>query len=77
MFSWHFWRPQQSTKVASQRIDGDENSENEDHYSQTTTWFDQQAMHFTDEQDEYHNGSEERNGLNNCAIQLLQTTISL
>ena len=28
LFSWHFGRTQQSTQFASQRIDGDENSEN-------------------------------------------------
>ena len=37
-------------------------------YCQTTTWLDQQAMYFTDEQDEYHKGSDERNGLKNFAI---------
>jgi len=37
-------------------------------YCQTTTLLDQQARYFTDEQDEYHKGSDERNGLKNFAI---------
>jgi len=53
--SWHFGRTQHN-------IDGDENSENKDHYSQTIPWLDQQARHFTDEQDEYHNESDESDG---------------
>jgi len=28
LFSWYFWRRQQSTPFASQIIDGDKNSEN-------------------------------------------------
>ena len=40
--------------IGSHNIDGDENSENKDHYSQTIPWLDQQARYFTDEQDEYH-----------------------
>ena len=43
------------TSIGSHNIDGDENSENKDHYSQTIIWLDQQARHFMDEQDEYHN----------------------
>ena len=35
---------------------------NKDHYSQTIPWLDQQARHFTDEQDEYHNESDESDG---------------
>ena len=46
-------------------------------YCQTTTWLDQQARHFNDEQDEYHNGYDERDGLENFAIQLWQTMINL
>ena len=59
---WHFGRTQQFTSIGSHNIAGDENSENKDHYSQTITWLDQQAMHFTDEQDEYHNESVESDG---------------
>ena len=36
-------RTQEFTSIGSHNIDGDENSENEDHYSQTITWLDQQA----------------------------------
>ena len=50
------------TSIGSHNIDGDENSENKDHYSQTIPWLDQQARHFTDEQDEYHNESDESDG---------------
>jgi len=46
-------------------------------YCQTTTWLDQQARHFNDEQDEYHNGYDERDGVENFAIQLWQTMINL
>jgi len=62
MFFWHFGRTQHFTSIGSHNIDGDENSENKDHYSQTITWLDQQARHFTDEQDEYHNESDESDG---------------
>ena len=48
--------------IGSHNIDGDENNENKDHYSQTIPWLDQQARHFTDEQDEYHNESGESDG---------------
>ena len=50
--------------IGSHNIDGDENNENKDHYSQTIPWLDQQARHFTDEQDEYHNESGESDGSN-------------
>ena len=53
---------QQFTSIDSHNIDGEENSENKDHYSQTITCLDQQARHFTDEQDEYHNESDESDG---------------
>ena len=49
LFSWHFGRTQQSTQFASQRIDGDENSENEDHYIVRL----QPGFMNTDEPDEY------------------------
>ena len=49
LFSWHFGRTQQSKPFASHSIGGDENIKNEDHYSQTTTWLDQQARHGMDE----------------------------
>ena len=62
LLSWHFGRTQQFTSIGSDNIECDENSENKDHYSQTITWLDQQAMHFTDEQDEYHNESDESDG---------------
>ena len=62
MFSWYFGRTQHFTSIGSHNIDGDENNENEDHYSQTITWLDQQAMHFTDEQDEYHYESDKSDG---------------
>ena len=42
-------RTKQSKPFASQSIDGDENIENEDHFSQTTTLLDQQARHGMDE----------------------------
>ena len=57
LLSWHFGRIQQFTSIGSHNIDRDENSENKDHYSQTIIWLDQQARHFMDEQDEYHNES--------------------
>ena len=59
LLSWHFGRTQHFTSIGSHNNDGDENSENKDHYSQTIPWLDQQARHFTDEQDEYHNESDE------------------
>ena len=49
LFSWHFGRTQQSTQFASQRIDGDENSENEDHSIVRL----QPGFMNTDEPDEY------------------------
>ena len=52
--------------IGSHNIDGDENNENKDHYSQTIPWLDQQARHFTDEQDEYHNESGESDGRQFC-----------
>ena len=60
--SWHFGRTQQFTSIGSHHIDRDENSENKDNFSQTIPWLDQQAMHFTDEQDDYHNESDESDG---------------
>ena len=48
--SWHFGRTQHFTSIGSHNIDGDENSENKDHYSQTIPWLDQQARHFKDSQ---------------------------
>ena len=62
LLSWHFGRTQHFTSIGSHNIDGDENSEHKDHYSQTITLLDQQAMHFTDAQDEYHNESDESDG---------------
>jgi len=62
LLSWHFGRTQHFTSIGSHNIAGDENSENKDHYSQTITWLDQQARHFTDAQDEYHNESDESDG---------------
>ena len=67
LLSQHFGRTQHFTLIGSHNIDGDENSENKYHYSQTITWLDQQAMHFTDEQDEYHNESDEIDGRQFCS----------
>ena len=53
----------QSTPFASKCIDGDENSGIEVHYIDRLQLGFQQARHFTDEQYEYQNGSDERNGL--------------
>ena len=49
--SWHFGRTQHFTSIGSHNIDGDENSENKDHYSPTIIWLDQQTRHFMDGQD--------------------------
>ena len=38
-------RTQEFTSIGSHNIDGDENSENKDQYSQTITRLDQQARH--------------------------------
>ena len=38
------------------------NSENEDRYSHTSTWPDQQARQFTDDHEDYHDKSDENDG---------------
>ena len=63
LFSGHFGRTPQSTPFASQIIESDENSENDDQESQTSTWLDQQARQFLDDQDEYHSDSDESDGI--------------
>ena len=66
LLSWHFGRTKHFTSIGSHNIDGDENNENKDHHSQTITWLNQQARHCTDEQDEYHNESDESDGRQFC-----------
>ena len=76
LLSWHFGRTQHFTSIGQHNIDGDENSENKGHYSQTIPWLDQQARHFTDEQDKYHNESDESEGRQFC-IDVMADNVSI
>ena len=75
LFSWHFWRTQQSTPFDSQCIDGDDRSESKfiilsDYnlaWSRSKAFCERKGLEMFDE----------RNGLENFAMQLWQTMISL